>query len=84
MSFFFFFFFCRLWKGPGEVKKKGANMTFKRVFVALVIFMLIFMTLIYFMSVVGGHVTDKDRTLDPAYNDFINVGKDNIVADGDT
>ena len=51
-------------------------------FVALVIFMLIFMTLVYFMSVVGGNVADKDQSLDPDFNDFINVGKDHIAAGG--
>lgn len=35
--------------------------------------MLAFMTIIYFMSVLGGHVTDNDPMLNPDFNRDIHV-----------
>jgi len=67
----------RLWKKPGEIKKE-AKMTYKRVFIALVLFTLIFMTVIYFMSALGGRVAENDPLLDPDLNRFVKVGNNHI------
>lgn len=62
----------KLWKKTSEVKKES-NLTFKRVFIALVLFTLIFMTIIYFMSVIGGRVAEDDPMLNPDLNRLAKV-----------
>ena len=72
----YFFLYLRLYKQPGTNIKREKNLTFKRVFIGLVLFTLAFMTVVYFMSIVGGHVAENDPMLDPDLNRNIRIERD--------
>lgn len=59
-------------KKPSTAKKE-ANLTFKRMFILLILFAITFMTIIYFMSSVGRSMARSDPMLDPNFNPHIKV-----------
>jgi len=54
--------------------KKGASLTFKRMLMLILLCVLMFMTMIYFMSTVGRGIADADPQLNPMLNRQIKIG----------